>query len=66
MVLLQLCFLLISPLGKPFYGLVATVQVCWSQEIWDVTQLVCPLQPGLLLEQQRDTGKTIAWSHSAS
>lgn len=36
MVLLQLCFLLIHPLGKPFYGLVATVQVCWSQGCYTV------------------------------
>lgn len=50
-VLLQLCFLLIHPLGKLCYGLVAIVQVYWSQEIWDVTQVACPLQPGLLLEK---------------
>lgn len=50
----------IHPLGKPFYGLVAIVQVCWSQEIWDVMQCTfCNLHFCW------NTGKSTAQSHSA-
>lgn len=62
-ILLQL-FLLIYTLGKLCYGLVASYRVYWSQKVWDVTQVVCPLQPGLLLERQWGIGKPITPRHS--